>query len=121
MFIDGPSPGPVAQPMPLLLILRAGTLTQYLPAELMNRYGFSRMTGRAATTVNGEVGHRPGGLLVQPTNVMFQVPPIQLCMLVFLVNHCCCEPDAMLPSILLSAMKPPLAKPPIDRAIAPFT
>jgi hypothetical protein len=53
MFIDGPSPGPVDHVMPLELVLRAGTLTQYLPAGLMNRYGFSRMRGEAATTVMG--------------------------------------------------------------------
>src|ERR1051325_9881320 len=105
MFIDGPSPGPVAQSMPLELILGAGILTQYAPAAFTNRYGFSRITGVEATTVKGAPGHAPVGVFMEPTNVMFQLPPLQLPMFVFLVNHCCCEPDPMTPSTLPSAMK----------------
>src|SRR5262245_36662729 len=119
MFIDGPSPGPVAQSMPLELTLGAGILTQYAPTALMNRKGFSQTRGVAATTMKDAPGHAPVGVFEQPTNVMFQLPPLQLPMLMFLVNHCCYEPDPMTPSTLPSAMKPPLTHPPSDRTNAP--
>ena len=52
---------------------------------------------------------------------MFHVPPVQLPNSEFRVNHCCWNPEFIWPSILQSAMKPPLAHPPSQRFKAPFT
>src|SRR5438034_4359321 len=87
----------------------------------MNKYGFSRTTGVLSITVYGCCGQAPAGGLVVPTKTMFQFPPRQLPNSVFRENHCCCEPESTCPSILQSAMKPPLDQPPSERRTSPFT
>ncbi len=52
---------------------------------------------------------------------MFQLEPVQLPRVELRVIHCCCVPERTWPSILVSAMKPPLAQPPSSRARLPRT
>ena len=52
---------------------------------------------------------------------MFQFAPFQLPHSAFLENHCCCEPEFTWPSILQSAIKPPLDQPPSQRLRSPLT
>src|SRR3954454_10808136 len=87
----------------------------------MNRYGFSRTTGVLSITVYGFAGQVPSGGLVVPTKTMFQFPPRQLPHSALRENHCCCEPEFTWPSILQSAMNPPLDQPPSERIRFPFT
>src|SRR5665811_1650218 len=70
------------------------------------------MTGVSATFVNGRSGQVSAGGLTSPTNTIFQFPPFHPPMYVFLKKYCCCEPELIVPSILESAMNPPLDQPP---------
>src|SRR3954447_20373337 len=87
----------------------------------MNRYGFSRTTGVLAIPGYGFAGQFPSGGLVVPTKTMFQFPPRQLPQSQLRENHCCCEPELTWPSILQSAMNPPLDQPPSQRCRLPLT
>ena len=53
---------------------------------------------------------------------MFQFDPCQFDRSTFRVRYCCCEPELIWVSIFESAMKPPLAQPPLSSStIEPFT
>src|ERR1017187_5087076 len=51
---------------------------------------------------------------------MFHPPPVHWPNDAFLENHCCCDPESVRPSILESAIKPPLDHPPSDKFKSPF-
>src|SRR5580658_1211472 len=71
-------------------------------------------------TVYGFSGHAPWGGWVVPRKTIFQTPPFQRFQSEFLENHCCWEPEFTWPSILQSAMKPPLDHPWSQRFKSPF-
>jgi hypothetical protein len=71
------------------------------------------------TRVYGGLGKLPAGAFVSPTNTMFQLDPVQLPISELRVSHCCCEPERTCPSILESAIRPPLDQPPSSRARLP--
>jgi hypothetical protein len=50
---------------------------------------------------------------------MFQFDPRHPPMWLLRANHCCCVPDRTVPSILQSAMNPPLDQPPSSSARSP--
>src|SRR5215470_8899517 len=77
----------------------------------MNRYGFSRITGVVATVVYGGLGKLCAGAPCTPTNTLFQTAFWLLPMFESRVNHCCWENGCTAPTIRLSAMYPPEAKP----------
>src|ERR1700722_4119335 len=79
------------------------------------------MIGVSGTTVYGLRGQVPLGGLVVPAKPMFQPPPSHPPHSVFLESHCCCDPELTWPSILQSAMKPPLDHPPSESLKSPFT
>ena len=55
-------------------------------------------------------GKHVAGAPVTPEKTWFQTPFDQPSSLLFLVNHCCCEPlTTVLPSNAESAINPPLA------------
>src|SRR5512141_1161951 len=72
-------------------------------------------------TVYGGLGHRPDGGFATPTKTMFQLAPVQVPHSLLRDNHCCCEPEFTRPSILQSAIKPPLDQPPSHRFRSPRT
>ena len=51
---------------------------------------------------------------------MFQLLPIQRPQSALRESHCCCVPELTCPSILQSAMNPPLAQPPSQSATLPW-
>src|ERR1051326_8745029 len=79
------------------------------------------MTGVCSITVYGGAGQRPSGGLPTPTNTIFQLAPFHLPHSAFRESHCCCDPELTWPSILQSAMKPPLDQPPSQRFKSPLT
>lgn len=76
------------------------------------RKGFSRTTGVRSTVVYGGLGKLVPGTPWLPTKTMFQLEPVQEPSWELRVSHCCWVPDLTWPSILVSAMKPPLDQPP---------
>src|ERR1700677_1289248 len=116
MEIAFPAVVPEEKEVPALSFCKAGTITKYFPASSMKRYGFSAINGVFSTAVL--IGHFEGALGT-PTYTMFHVPPVQVPTSEFLVNHCCCVPPSSLPSILQSAINPPLAQPPVERLTSP--
>src|SRR5580692_2482896 len=52
---------------------------------------------------------------------MFQFEPCQFPRLSFLVRNCCCDPELIWLSMVVSAMNPPLDHPPSSSWIDPFT
>src|SRR3954468_24621221 len=73
------------------------------------------MSGVLSMTVYGRCGHSPAGGFVTPTNTMFQLPPTQRDHSALRDNHCCCDPELTVPSMIESAMNPPLDHPPSHR------
>ena len=91
-----------------------------LTASSIIRYGFSRTTGVRSITVYGFSGQSPFGGLIVPTKTMFQFPPRHSPNSVLRLNHCCCEPEVIMPSIFESARNPPLDQPPSQRLMSPL-
>src|SRR5450755_2743114 len=87
----------------------------------MYKYGFSRTTGVSATTEYEFCGQLLVGAAWSPTNTSLYEPPFQVPRSVLRVKNCCCVPESMVPSIFVSAMKPPLAQPLSHRLIEPLT
>ena len=60
-------------------------------------YGTSREVGVLPTVVclrpAGSVEKFVGGAPTTPENTMFQLEPFQPAQLLFMENHCCCEPE----------------------------
>jgi hypothetical protein len=95
--------------VPLELCCAAGTRTLYRPCSSTNRYGFSRLTGVAASVVYGGFGKVASlGAPTTPEKTWFHTPLDQLLTVLLRVSHCCCEP-LMTSGMSESAMKPPLA------------
>src|SRR5260370_15019034 len=79
------------------------------------------MTGAVPTVVYAGFGKLCAGAPDTPTNTMFQLAPVQLPSCELRVKNCCCEPDAIWLSTLVSEMKPPLDQPPSSSTSEPWT
>src|SRR3954468_23284078 len=94
------------QLVPVLFCRSAGTNTRYWPSAKY-RNGFSRTVGVVLMTVCDGLGKWAGGAPCTPWNTMFQTEPVQLPNSLLREYHCCCDPETTVPSILVSASRPP--------------
>ncbi len=74
-----------------------------------------------STLVYAGLGKSPAGAFRAPTKTMFQLAPDQPPHSVLREIHCCWVPGSTFPSILESAMNPPLAQPPSSSRRSPRT